>query len=53
LLAPTHSCIKFEAKAKEYQALADELVVVKGQLANQTHRFFIQEAALKEALGVV
>jgi len=26
--------------------------VVKGQLANQAHRFFIQEAALTEALGV-
>jgi len=42
----------FEAKAKEYQALADELALVKGQLANQAHRFFIQVAALKEALGV-
>jgi len=42
-----------EAKAKEHQALADELAVVKEQMANQAYRFFIQEAALKDALGVV
>ena len=42
-----------EAKAKEHQALADELALVKGQMTNQAHRFFMQEAALQEALGVV
>jgi len=30
-----------EVKAKEHQALADELALVKGQMANQAHCFFV------------
>jgi len=40
-------------RAKEQQALVDELAQVKEQMAAQAQRFFIQEAALIEALGVV
>jgi len=42
-----------EVKAKEKQALADELVLVKEQMAKQAQRFFIQEAALTEEMGVL
>ena len=42
-----------EARAREYQALADELALVKEQMNDQARRWFNQEAALKEALKVV
>jgi len=42
-----------EARAKEQHVLASELAQVKEQMAAQGQRFFIQEAALTEALGVV
>ncbi|XP_068504109.1 uncharacterized protein [Phaseolus vulgaris] len=42
-----------EVRAKEQQALVDELTQVKEQMDAQAQRFFIQEAALTEALGVV
>ena len=40
-------------RAKERQALADELAQVKEKMAAQAQRFFIQEATLTEALSVV
>jgi len=40
-----------EVRAKEQQALVDELTQVKEQMDAQVQRFFIQEAALTEALG--
>jgi len=40
-------------KAKEQQALADELALVKEQMAKQAQRFFIQEAALTKEMGVL
>ena len=40
-------------KAKEQHALADELVLVKEQMAKQAQRFFIQEADLIEEMGVL
>ena len=42
-----------EVRAKEQQALANELAQVKEQMAAQAQRFFIQEATLTEALGMV
>jgi len=42
-----------EVRAKEQQALTDELAMVKEQMAKQTQRFFIQEASLTEEMGVL
>jgi len=42
-----------EVKAKEQQALTEELVLVKEQMAKQAQRFFIQEAALTEGMGIL
>ena len=42
-----------ELKTKEQQALADELVQVKEQLANQVQRFFVRETTLTQELGVL
>ncbi|XP_068486773.1 uncharacterized protein [Phaseolus vulgaris] len=39
-----------ELKTKEQQALADELVQVKEQLANQVQRFFVRETTLTQEL---
>jgi len=39
-------------KAREYQALAYELTSLKEQTNDQAHRWFNQEAAIKEALKV-
>ena len=42
-----------EVRAKEQQALADELDTMKEQMARQAQRFFIQEAALTEEMSVL
>ena len=41
-----------ETMAREYQALADELALLKEQTTDQARRWFNQEAAIKEALKV-
>ena len=51
------SCASFwrqqtEARAREYQALADELALSKEQTNDQARRWFNQEAAIKETLRV-
>jgi len=42
-----------EVRDKEQQTLADELALGKEQMAKQTQRFFIQEVALTEEMGVL
>jgi len=53
LVGSNFSTYQAEAKAKEQQVLASELAQLKEQMTAQAQRFFIQEAALTEALGVV
>jgi len=42
-----------ETRAREYQALADELALVKEQMTDQGRRWFNKEAALQEVVKVV